>query len=55
MTLTLKFLNWKKEKTKEESESDEAYNKRIYNTFIENYIKGKGGTPEGKKGWVHTF
>lgn len=35
--------------TKEKSESDEAYNKRIYNTFIENYIKGKGGTPEGKK------
>lgn len=39
----------KKEKTKQESESDEAYNKRIYNTFIENYIKGKVGTPEGKK------
>lgn len=35
--------------TREASESDEAYNKRIYNTFIEKYVKGKGGTPEGKK------
>lgn len=34
----------KKEKTKEKSESDEAYNKRIYNTFIEKYVKGNVGT-----------
>lgn len=39
----------KKEKTKEESESDEAYNKRIYDIFIEKYVKGNVGTLKGEE------
>lgn len=39
----------KKEKTQEENESEEAYNKRIYKTFIENYIKGKEESPKGEE------
>lgn len=35
--------------TREASESDEAYNKRIYNTFIENYIKRNVGTLKGEE------
>ena len=35
--------------SRDTSESEEKYNKRIYNTFIENYIKGKGESPKGEE------
>lgn len=39
----------KRANTKKASESEEAYNKRIYNIFIENYIKGTEGSLKGEK------
>lgn len=39
----------KSDNLKEASESDEAYNKRIYDIFIEKYVKGNVGTLKGEE------